>query len=57
MEIKPGMKSWTGENLENYQAEFKDVVPASDGTVTVSVTGVDTGAAADGNLNALAILM
>ena len=57
VEIKPGMKSWTGENLENYQAEFKDVVPASDGTVTVSVTGVDTGAAADGNLNALAILM
>lgn len=55
LEIFPGMKTWTGEDLENYRAVFSDVVPASDGTVILSVTGVDTGKAADGNLNALSI--
>lgn len=55
VKIDPGMKKWTGENLEKHLAVFKDVVPASDGTVVLSVTGIDTENAADGNLNAMTI--
>ena len=57
VEIKPGMKSWTGTDLDKHVAVFNDVMPASDGTVTISVTGIDTGSAADGNINAMRISM
>lgn len=55
IEIKQGMKSWTGENLDNYVAAFHDVIPSADGKVILSVEGLDTGAAADGNINAVVI--
>ena len=55
IEIKQGMKSWTGENLDNYLAAFHDVIPSADGKVILSVEGLDTGAAADGNINAVVI--
>lgn len=57
VEIKPGMKSWTGTDLDKHVAVFNDVMPSSDGTVTISVTGIDTGSAADGNINAMRISM
>lgn len=56
-QIKPGMKSadYSAGKFENYYVTFAGVQPASDGTVTIEVTGVDTGSAAEGHLNALII--
>lgn len=41
--------------FDEYVAVFDGVQPATDGTVTIEVTGVDTGSAAEGHLNALVI--
>lgn len=53
--LDQGMTKWTGTGLDRYRAVFEDVVPAADGTVVLSVVGVDTGRAAEGNLNAMTI--
>lgn len=64
-QIKPGLKiasSGTGVYpsfdqipMEEYAVTYKTVSPASDGTITIEVTGIDTGVAAEGHLNALII--
>lgn len=61
-EVKTGIKIGSGgfanfESVpfEEYAAVFSDVTPASDGTVTIEVTGIDTGTAAEGHLNALVL--
>ena len=41
--------------FDEYVAVFDDVQPASDGTVTIEVTAIDTGTAAEAHLNALVI--
>ncbi len=64
-QIKPGLKiasSGTGVYssfdkvpFEEYAVTYKAVEPAADGTITIEVTGIDTGTAAEGFLNALVI--
>lgn len=64
-QIKPGLKiasSGTGVYtsfdkvpFEEYAVTYQAVTPASDGTITVEVTGIDTGIACEGHLNALII--
>lgn len=64
-QIKPGLKiasSGTGTYpsfdkvpFEEYAVTYTSVAPAADGTVTIEVTGIDTGTAAEGHLNALVI--
>ncbi len=64
-QIKPGLKiasSGTGVYpsfdkvpFEEYAVTYPGVTPASDGTITIEVTGIDTGAACEGHLNALII--
>ncbi len=64
-QIKPGIKiasSGTGVYpsfdkvpFEEYAVTYQAVTPASDGTITVEVTGIDTGIACEGHLNALII--
>ena len=64
-QIRPGLKiasSGTGVYpscdqvpVEEYAVTVSAVTPASDGTITIEVTGVDTGTAAEGHLNALVI--
>lgn len=41
--------------FEEYAVKYQAVTPASDGTITVEVTGIDTGLASEGHLNALII--
>lgn len=41
--------------FEEYAVTYRGVTPASDGTITVEVTGIDTGVACEGHLNALVI--
>ena len=55
--IFPGLKTYdtAAGDFSGYQLQFSDIVPASDGTITVSVTGVDTSLAADGLISALVI--
>lgn len=60
--VKTGLKIGSGAfasfgdvPMEEYVARFSDVAPAADGTVTIEVTGIDTGAAADGHISALVI--
>lgn len=63
--IKPGLKiasSGTGVYpsfdkvpFEEYAATYREVTPASDGTITIEVIGIDTGLACEGHLNALII--
>lgn len=50
-----GFSSFDAVPFEEFVAVFENVQPASDGTVTIEVTGIDTGSAAEGHLNALVI--
>lgn len=62
-QIKPGLKiassgagtypSFDKVPFEEYAVTYSSVTPAADGTITIEVTGIDTGAAAEGHLNAL----
>lgn len=64
-QIKPGLKiassgsgvypSFDKVPFEEYAVTYRSVDPAADGTITIEVTGIDTGTAADGLLNALVI--
>lgn len=64
-QIKPGLKIASSGNgvyasfdkvpFEEYAVVFSAVEPAADGTITIEVTGIDTGTAAEGHLNALVI--
>ncbi len=64
-QIKPGLKIASAGNgvypsfdkvpFEEYAVTYNSVTPASDGTITIEVTGIDTGTAAEGHLNALVI--
>lgn len=64
-QIKPGLKiagsgngvfpSFDQVPFEEYAVTYNDVEPAADGTITIEVTGIDTGTAAEGHLNALVI--
>lgn len=64
-QIKPGLKIASSGNgvfasfdkvpFEEYAVTYSSVTPASDGTITIEVTGIDTGTAAEGHLNALVI--
>ena len=64
-QIKPGLKiassgsgvypSFDKVPFEEFAVTYYAVEPASDGTITIEVTGIDTGTAADGLLNALVI--
>ena len=64
-QIKPGLKiassgsgvysSFDKVPFEEYVVTYQDITPASDGTITVEVTGIDTGLACEGHLNALVI--
>ena len=62
--IKPGLKIGTGTGqfstfdkvpYDEYTAVFSGVKPDANGTVTIEVTGIDTGSAAEGHLNAVVI--
>lgn len=64
-QIKPGLKiassgsgvypSFDRVPFEEYAVTYSSVEPDADGTITVEVTGIDTGIAAEGHLNALVI--
>ncbi|MBD5234679.1 MAG: DUF4886 domain-containing protein [Bacteroidales bacterium] len=64
-QIKPGLKiassgsgvypSFDKVPFEEFAVTYHAVEPAADGTITIEVTGIDTGTAADGLLNALVI--
>lgn len=64
-QIKPGLKiassgsgvypSFDKVPFEEYAVTYQAVEPAADGTITIEVTGIDTGTAAEGHLNALVI--
>lgn len=64
-QIKPGLKiassgsgvysSFDKVPFEEYAVTYPAVTPASDGTIIVEVTGIDTGLACEGHLNALVI--
>ncbi len=63
-QIKTGLKIGSGSGtfpnfasvpFDEYTATFTGVKPSSSGTVTIEVTGIDTGVAADGHINALVI--
>lgn len=64
-QIKPGLKiassgsgvypSFDRVPFEEYAVTYTSVEPDADGTITVEVTGIDTGVAAEGHLNALVI--
>lgn len=64
-QIKPGLKiassgsgvysSFNKVPFEEYAVTYPAVIPASDGTITIEVTGIDTGVACEGHLNALVI--
>ena len=64
-QIKQGLKIASSGNgvypsfdkvpFEEYAVTFSAVEPAADGTITIEVTGIDTGTAAEGHLNALVI--
>lgn len=55
--IYPGMtSSWSSKgDVEEYRVRYQNIVPAADGSITIEVTAVDTGAAVDGLLNAVVI--
>lgn len=50
-----GFANFASVPFDEYVAVFDDVQPASDGTVTIEVTAIDTGTAAEAHLNALVI--
>ncbi len=61
-QVKTGMKIGSGafpdfESIpfDEFTASFKSVVPAADGSITIEVTGIDTGTAAEGHLNAIVL--
>lgn len=61
-EIRPGLKIGSGAfakfddvPFEEYAVVFSGVQPDANGSVTIEVTGIDTGTAAEGHLNALVI--
>lgn len=64
-QIKPGLKiassgsgvypSFDKVPFEDYAVTYRAVEPATDGTITIEVTGIDTGTAAEGLLSALVI--
>lgn len=64
-QIKPGLKiassgsgvysSFDKVPFEEYVVAYQDITPASNGSIIVEVTGMDTGLACEGHLNALVI--
>lgn len=64
-QLKPGLKiassgtgvysSFSKVPFEEYAVTYSAIEPANDGTITIEVTGIDTGVAAEGHLNALVI--
>lgn len=63
-EVMTGLKIGSGSGayanfesvpFDEYVAIFENVTPASDGSVTIEVTGIDTGTAAEGHLNAMVL--
>lgn len=53
-EVKTGLKKGY-ETFDDFTASFSGIRPASDGTITIEVTGIDTGVAAEGHINALVL--
>lgn len=53
-EVKTGLKKGY-ETFDDFTASFSSIRPASDGTITIEVTGIDTGVAAEGHINALVL--
>lgn len=55
--IFPGTTSNWGSkgNIEDYRIRYRGITPTADGTLIIEVTGIDTGAAVDGLLNAVVI--
>ncbi len=55
--VQTGMKTYPGEDADFscYVADFSSVQPDSDGKITVSVVGKDTGKAAEGHISAIVI--
>ncbi|MGM9735725.1 MAG: DUF4886 domain-containing protein [Candidatus Cryptobacteroides sp.] len=54
--VNPGLKTFDSvTDFGSYQASFKGVKPTSDGKMTLKVTGIDTGKAAEGHVSAIVI--
>ncbi|MGM9757348.1 MAG: DUF4886 domain-containing protein [Candidatus Cryptobacteroides sp.] len=54
--VKQGLKTFDAvTSYDSYQATFKGVKPSSDGKMTLKVTGIDTGKAAEGHVSAIVI--
>lgn len=60
--VKTGLKtdtanygSWDKVPFDNFSVVYEGIAPDADGCIKISVVGVDTGAAAEGHLNAMYI--
>lgn len=61
-QVKTGLKIGSGAfadfskvPFDEFTAVFSSQSPAADGTLTIEVTGIDTGAAAEGHINAIVL--